>query len=128
METTFNPYQIFWGVIELQNNPTQNQAKSLNTASVTGSASKDRNFFFFHAPANLLDERKERVLAQLMAGNLNGTLTIITDKQYGMIANDWRGNVPETPKPFINSIVLRNGTAVMVVPVSEEQLKNAINF
>ncbi len=128
METKFNPYQIFWGVIELQNNPTQNQAKRLNTASVTGSASKDRNFFFFHAPANLLEERKERVLAQLMASNLNGTLTIITDKQYGMIVNTWDGTTPETPKPFNHVLILKNGNAISAVPASEDQLKNSVNF
>jgi len=53
---------------------------------------------------------------------------IITDKQFGMIQNTWNGSIPELSKPFTHSILVEDGTMKRLVPLSEVQFNNAIQY
>jgi hypothetical protein len=125
-----NPYKIYWGLAVLEEGFSFSpaQVKTLNKASVTGSVSPDRSYFFFHAPAHLIDERMQNVINNLAYSSLKGKLYQITDKQYGMINNSWNGKTPEVALPFRHSVVLKQKNSISVVPVSEKQLSESISF
>jgi hypothetical protein len=53
---------------------------------------------------------------------------IITDKQFGMIQNTWDGTTPKLQKPFTHSILVENGNQKSLVPLTENQFNNAIQY
>lgn len=123
-----NPYKIFWGIVEITNGKlTANQAK--NIAKISGSGlNLQKGFFFFHGSESSFEERFNNVVANLAYSGTHGNVYKITDKQFGMIINNWNGIVPECPKPFNHSVIFKDGNQVTLVPLTEDQFKNGILF
>jgi hypothetical protein len=127
-ERVFNPYNIFWGLVVIEEGKlTRSQATSLSKVS-TGSVDYKRSYFFFHGAAHCFDERFQNVLNNMALTGVSGKMYKFTDKQFGMIRNNWKGIVPECPAPFTHPVVLKEGTEVSVVPLSNDQFNNAMSF
>ncbi len=53
---------------------------------------------------------------------------IINDKQFGMTQNTWNGTTPELPKPFTHSLLIEEGKMKRLVPLTEKQFNEAIQY
>jgi len=95
-----NPYKIVWAIILNENN----------------------TFKFEHFP-------NKEMLLENIKGTLNSKAYIITDKQFGMIQNCYNEKtVLQVPKPFTHSILLEKDGMKSLVPLSETQFNNPIQF
>lgn len=97
---TLNPYKIVWAIILNEN----------------------KTFKLEHSP------NKEMLLNSIKAP-LNSKVYIITDKQFGMIQNCYNETTKlELPKPFTHSILLEKNGMKSLVPLTENQFNNPIQF
>jgi len=122
-----NPYHIYWGVVEITEGKLTKSQQN-NIARVSGSSIGERDHLLFHGSEDKIDERMQNVLENLIVSGVHGRMYKITDKQYGMIQNSWNGTIPECPKPFTKQLILKVGTMTSVVPLSEEQVSESIEF
>ncbi|MCD4681141.1 MAG: hypothetical protein K8S00_12220 [Bacteroidales bacterium] len=124
-EITLNPYKIFWGIVTL-NRSIRKTDYFLSNLPISYQFGDDH--FVFHAPVDLINERSQHILHNLIAHGFSGKIYTITDKQYGMTKNSWDESIPECSKPFTHPIVLNSGKAISVFALSETQFNNAISF
>jgi hypothetical protein len=121
-----NPHKIFWGIVVIENGLLNNQMVAAIT-KIAGSKAHP-NYCFFHGAGERFLERCQNVLNNLAVHDVSGKIYVITDKQYGMIANSWNGSEPERAKPFTHQVTIREGKMICVVPLSQYQVENAQSF
>jgi hypothetical protein len=121
-----NPYHIFWGIVEITEGSLSKSQQ--NHISKITSSRVSSNHLFFHGAAHTIDERMQKVLNNLAASGVHGKIYKITDKQYGMIENTWDGSVPDCPKPFTHKLIFKEGRMLNLIPLSESQFINAMEF
>jgi hypothetical protein len=123
-----NPFQIFWGIVEItEGKLTSNQAKHLS--SISGSpVHVYKNHLFFHGAAQAFDERFQNVLNNIALTGVSGKMYKITDKQFGMIKNTYNSTIVEVSEPFKHSLVLKDDNHTMIVPLTEKQINEVIEF
>lgn len=67
-------------------------------------------------------------LQEKFIGKSGSKVYIINDRQFGMIQNTWNGTIPEIPKPFTHSLLVEDGLMKQLVPLTEKQFNEAIQY
>lgn len=128
MNTILNPFKIKWALVVLGQTPKTDLVRSLNHGTETGSASINRNYFFFHGTGEYFDKRFIKALTLLNSSDISATIYTFTDKQYGMIQNTYNGSIPESPKPFSHSVIIKDKMCVSLVPLTKEQYNDRVEL
>jgi hypothetical protein len=121
-----NSYKTKWVIVKTNNPISASQKKQLqqinSTCLVTGN-----DVVSIHSLGKNISELQEQLSVIL---NKNGGYSVvITDRQYGLINNNWAKNdFPSLAKPFTYAIYAQELNMKKTIPVSAAQFKNRKQF
>ena len=119
-----NAYQIKWSVVVLESKLTK---KVINTAHKYGFTTMNGALVRCSGNEDVLTNEESKLISALKFDNRCGIATIITDKQFGLSNISYNG-LSSVPKPFTKAIALVDGFRVMIIPVTDMQLKHQVKF